>query len=1467
MAALQPNASAQSIECQQDTVDDSGDSIRVYVRARPLVTGEQAPGTQPALSLDRPSASVHLRGEHQRSFTFDGVLGEDSSQDDVFDLVGRSIGASCLSGYNGSVYVYGQTGTGKTYTMSGPVSSVQSMQCDERRGLICRLLDYIFTEIHRRRLRSEDVSYICRCSFLEIYKEQITDLLEPSNTNLQVREDMSRGIYVERLNEPPVASVTEAFQVLHKGLQQRHIGATHMNERSSRSHALFNLSVEVAQTRAGVTTTRVARLSLVDLAGSERQQGVIDMANGATVPFQSLRVKEAAAINKSLSALTHVIMSLSREERCRRRSSAGADGAGRRTNFVHYRDSKLTFLLRDSLGGNSKTVIVANISPSAVNAGETLSTLKFAARAKHIRCAAVRNEEFSGTVESLMQEVKALRQQLAVLSGRGFAGTQSQLSLSDSATAVGRRTDPDDEEHSEEEEVLYSRKRVRRLEVLLAAALERERIADKRGHQLQRLADFLEDLNFRKTQYVRNLHDHYLAHLNHLQESAMLEESGVTPHNEEREVDELTAKFRGFAKMLSNLVPCANTDVSNRIIDGTPRGELDVTNSNNGSSIMVQDTTSVSQEHTPGAPVGRASKKRGRSQSLQRDLAEKFSASPAPASTHRDMSADSSTSGLDNEASFLREENRRLRQQLEQHPEVTRLAAENRLLRTRVASLDPSTGALLLKKVQAVRMAKKLQTAGLASLSPSSHESTQSPTDSSDEDDGSDRTPKADARGENVAVTMPPVTSQMLLRSAEVDDDSALRTWVFFQKMAKEVEELLRAKESLSGMVKQVRQGHAPFLGSIWGKLPTKLDSSSLNSTTTTEPLVLDELAQNVDDALNLAQTILDTHQQSDSDKGLVAKEATTTSGGSEQNCAASNKIYKSEQASMMTAVPGQRPLTLTHQRGSMSAPNFAKLPAGRGLAGFLARNKAQRGLVPVSEQESQHGGVQASSPRPTSASGLSLRQVLQKLKLLQGTVDLVNNAYNDVHEQFERLRDEYEVRLEECQFYEMQCSRLDFHCHGLTERLHGSGASVRAGFGSFSATGFSPTTPSLRSEQQRSFSLSSLRDVNFWDKRFQELSQLTGIEEADSQAPSARASPFLVGTPRLNQERPLAVSDVTISTAAKQGFITGASKIKPQSSGYQQPTRVIGSSPGLHHSTSMSAISHADKRFARPTNPSWESSAVRRVASAPLLASFADLQTTSPGITGTQAPTLVASISLEENALAPRAPIPASARRTDPCEAKIPAFDAATFLSLFKPGDKSAALQYVRQSTASALSHTGPVPTVPVMATTSSVASLHGSPVGQSGAAMLSTNYSSNDLRHDQSRARASQPPPLSLSGRLGGRPDGMSEVNVGSNSSGSVSARGPPHRGQIMSVSPRMTASVAGTVPTIPSATVYPSLTSPAGSMPAAASTILTATQATPLQRQQSITRPRYVGAGTASVRGPTAVSPASLQARHGA
>lgn len=233
------------------------------------------------------------------------------------------------------------------------------------------------------------------CSFLEIYNETISDLLvSESTTGLPLREDARRGVFVEGLSEAQVFSISDVAQLLHCGVANRRVGETLMNERSSRSHSVFTAAVErrTPGINGGPDTVLRSRLHLVDLAGSERQK-----ATGAA----GERLKEASSINKSLSTLGLVIMSLVDQQQGRQR-------------HIPYRDSKLTTLLRDSLGGNAKTVMIACISPAAINSAETLGTLRFADGAKRIKNKAVVNEDAEGDAESLRREVRRLKEELAM---------------------------------------------------------------------------------------------------------------------------------------------------------------------------------------------------------------------------------------------------------------------------------------------------------------------------------------------------------------------------------------------------------------------------------------------------------------------------------------------------------------------------------------------------------------------------------------------------------------------------------------------------------------------------------------------------------------------------------------------------------------------------------------------------------------------------------------------------------------------------------------------------------------------------------------------------------------------------------------------------------------------------------------------------------------------------------------------
>lgn len=906
----------QSLPTKEETHDD-GESVRVFLRVRPGTERELAIASPQVVFVDGPS--VMVKSDPPRSFTFDGVLGEQSTQQEVFESVGRAVGSSCLAGYNGSVYVYGQTGAGKTHTMCGPINSVQSMQFDERRGIICRMLDFIFAEVARRAADGNSSEHRCRCSFLEIYKEQITDLLEPQNANLQVREDLTRGVYVERLSEVAVSSLAEAFQVLWRGLRQRQVGSTHMNEKSSRSHAVFTLYVEAHEKRAGVTSTRVASLKLVDLAGSERQQHAGDPRSSLgqyADTKESLRVKEAGAINKSLSALTNVIMALSREERLRRERRGE-----RRNNYVHYRDSKLTFLLRDSLGGNSKTVIVANCSPAEICVQETISTLKFAARAKHIRCSVVRNEAFSGTVESLMEEVKFMRKKLASLSGHSF--DKSTLL----ADGPGTIEEPEAEDSAED---LDSQQQVARLEVLLSAALEREQQADQRQHRLQRLAKFLEDLDFRKCSGWRKLYKDYASQLQQVQASAITDDD---------EVQELSSKLVGFAALLGNLVQGA------RLEDGEE---------------MTESTQST---ETPPQVE---------------DLGEEISG---------------------DEVAFIREENRLLRRQLEDHPEVQRLRAENWQLREELRALDPA---------------------------------------------GWPRFPSIEGSGEKVP-SPPGVSAEALLRGFE-DDDTSSKTWFYFQKVAKEVEELTRAKEKLIYAM-EVAEQTGPTRTQDTASASRRREEGDEQERSSVSLSLVHELDIATREALKQAQDLL-------------------RPGG-------------------LRLVPGRR----------------GAKEVDEGSSGLAVEEAA-----PVDEED-------------------RLKQAFLRIKQLQGTVDLVNAAYGDAFDEFQGLREEYESRWEECQFFELQCSRLNLTCLDLADRL--VPGRPRPGF---STTGF---WPSATEKQKRSFSMTSLRDVSFWEQRFQELQELTGAVVED-QIP-ATAMPSMPSMPSMPRHGDLAQSNSMSALAAQR--------------------------------------------------------------------------------------------------------------------------------------------------------------------------------------------------------------------------------------------------------------------------------------------------------------------------------------------
>lgn len=280
-----------------------------------------------------------------------------------------------MNGYNGTVFAYGQTGAGKSYTMMG-----SDIDDDSSRGIIPRIVEQIFASI----LRSPgNIEYTVRVSYMEIYMEKIRDLLRPQNDNLPIHEDKSRGVYVKELMEIYVASKEEVYEVMRRGGAARATAATNMNQESSRSHSIFVISI--TQKNVETSSAKSGQLFLVDLAGSEKVG-----KTGAT----GQTLEEAKKINKSLSALGMVINSLT-------------DG---KSTHIPYRDSKLTRILQESLGGNSRTTLIVNCSPSSYNDAETLSTLRFGVRAKSIKNKAKINAELSP--QELKQLLKKAQNQV-----------------------------------------------------------------------------------------------------------------------------------------------------------------------------------------------------------------------------------------------------------------------------------------------------------------------------------------------------------------------------------------------------------------------------------------------------------------------------------------------------------------------------------------------------------------------------------------------------------------------------------------------------------------------------------------------------------------------------------------------------------------------------------------------------------------------------------------------------------------------------------------------------------------------------------------------------------------------------------------------------------------------------------------------------------------------------------------------
>ncbi|XP_071509131.1 kinesin-like protein KIF28 [Diadema antillarum] len=472
----------------------SEESVKVAVRVRPFNSREKARNAELIIAMNGNTTIIRNpedKNEEPRKFNFDfsywshdgfvepstpdGYLAPANSkyadQKKVFEDLGRGVLANAWAGYNSCLFAYGQTGSGKSYSMQG---------YGENKGIMPTFCDKIFQEIDQKKSEGVKAEYEVTCSLLEIYNEQVRDLLNPASNKkggLKIREHPKKGFYVEQLRATPVQSYAEIEARNEEGMRNRTVAATQMNATSSRAHTIMSITfTQKTINDAGQEMAKTSIANLVDLAGSERAE-----STGATGD----RLKEGAAINKSLSSLGNCIAAL-------------ADKAKGMNVKVPFRDSALTKLLKNALGGNSKTVMVAALSPADINYEETLSTLRYADRAKQIKTVAMVNED---PTEKLIRELKEENARLMEAIKKGGI---SAIAPSDSDTAG-----------MTEEEIEAEKER-------LKAELEEEMEA--------RLADNEKEMEEMKKTWEEKLRQAHAANSGDDSERAKKEACKTTPH-------------------------------------------------------------------------------------------------------------------------------------------------------------------------------------------------------------------------------------------------------------------------------------------------------------------------------------------------------------------------------------------------------------------------------------------------------------------------------------------------------------------------------------------------------------------------------------------------------------------------------------------------------------------------------------------------------------------------------------------------------------------------------------------------------------------------------------------------------------------------------------------------------------------------------------------------------------------------
>jgi kinesin family protein 15 len=356
------------------------EKINVVARVRPFSKHVGTNGKS-SVETDTWNSTITIKSTSKK-FMMNNVFDENATQEAIYANVGQPAVDAFIDGINGTIFAYGQTGSGKTFTMLGPDDGSNN-------GIIPRAVESIFAVLNAKVEKNPDsFKWSMKCSFLELYNENLYDLLLPNDAATIKIQSCKENITVVGAEELEVKTVKECMNLLRRGWAQRKVAETSMNRQSSRSHAIFVLTLVTEHPEGNVVNGRSSRLNLVDLAGSERQRQTNNTDK---------KLKEAGSINNSLSILARIIRSV----------STAKEGA-----YIAYRDSLLTLLLRDSLGGNAKTTVIVNIHPNAEFVNDTVSTLAFAVNCKKVKNTAHVNEAISSEdIEAWKAEIKRLREE------------------------------------------------------------------------------------------------------------------------------------------------------------------------------------------------------------------------------------------------------------------------------------------------------------------------------------------------------------------------------------------------------------------------------------------------------------------------------------------------------------------------------------------------------------------------------------------------------------------------------------------------------------------------------------------------------------------------------------------------------------------------------------------------------------------------------------------------------------------------------------------------------------------------------------------------------------------------------------------------------------------------------------------------------------------------------------------------